>query len=117
VKYTHHVSDEPLDNIRYNECDNPHTLNLAAQRFRRLWNEIEELRERLAMERLLDELRANGWWIGVHNDFKEPNGERKTFYLFTHPDSGLYVSAEGTTDYLAIRECAFLAKQKFAPSP
>lgn len=44
----------------------------------------------------LDRLRATGWMVAVHNDYRL-GGEFHTFWLFTHPD-GRYVKGEGKTD-------------------
>lgn len=44
----------------------------------------------------LDLLRAGGWSVAVHNDYRL-NGERWTFWLFTHPD-GTWIKGEGRTD-------------------
>lgn len=44
VKYQSFVSDQPLDVIRANECESE-LSSLSTSRFRRLWNEIEDLRE------------------------------------------------------------------------
>lgn len=44
----------------------------------------------------LEALRAAGWSVAVHNDYRL-NGEPHTFWLFTHPD-GRWVKGEGRTD-------------------
>jgi hypothetical protein len=51
----------------------------------------------------LDVLRASGWAVAVHNDYRL-NGNRHTFWLLTHP-SGRYVKGEGPTDEVALDEC------------
>lgn len=43
ARYESFVSNEPLEIIRINECDA--RPDLATSRFRRLWNEIVDLRE------------------------------------------------------------------------
>lgn len=43
VVYYNHLSPEPLDIIRANECDS-RLESLTTHRFRTLWNEIERLR-------------------------------------------------------------------------
>src|SRR3972149_2234923 len=48
--YTDFVSDEPLDIIQANECEAQ--PGLATNRFRRLWNEIERLRDELAAKEI-----------------------------------------------------------------
>lgn len=47
-----------------------------------------------------DDLRAAGWSVAVHNDYKQ-NGQTYTFWLVTHPD-GRYLKGEGTTDAEAL---------------
>lgn len=46
-------------------------------------------------------LRAAGWSVAVHNDYRL-YGEPHTFWLFTHPD-GRWLKGEGRTDEDAIR--------------
>jgi hypothetical protein len=46
-RYTDFVSDEPLEIIRANECESQ-VGSLSTKRFRRLWNEIVDLRAQLA---------------------------------------------------------------------
>lgn len=50
---------------------------------------------------LLDLLRANGWIVAVHNDYRQ-SGKQRTFWLMTHAD-GTYVKGEGDTDMEALR--------------
>lgn len=45
-RYTDHVSDEPLDIIRANECESQ-LESICTNRFRRLWNEIVGLQAAL----------------------------------------------------------------------
>lgn len=42
MRYTEHISTEPLDVIRCNECEYQ-VGSLGTARFRTLWNEIEHL--------------------------------------------------------------------------
>lgn len=46
-RYESDVSSEPLGIIRANECES-NIGSLCTMRFRRLWNEIVDLREQLA---------------------------------------------------------------------
>lgn len=55
------------------------------------------------MEKLLTRLRALGWSVAVHNDYKI-NGLRMTFWLFTH-ENGRWVKGEGPQDEAALTEC------------
>ena len=56
------------------------------------------------MEKLLADLRAAGWFVAVHNDYTVM-GRRKTFWLFTHPDTERFVKGEGSTDLMALEMC------------
>ncbi len=47
-------------------------------------------------------LRAAGWFVAVHNDYRL-DGKRWTFWLLTH-DDGRYVKGEGATDEEALAE-------------
>ena len=51
----------------------------------------------------LTRLRALGWSVAVHNDYKL-NGLPMTFWLFTHPN-GRWVKGEGLTDEQALAIC------------
>ena len=53
---------------------------------------------------ILAEIRAAGWAVAVHNDYRL-NGEAHTFWLFTHSDEGRYVKGEGRTDAEALAIC------------
>lgn len=46
------------------------------------------------LEDMLHQLRQDGWMVAVHNDYMQ-NGQRHTFWLFTHPDLGWFVKGEG----------------------
>lgn len=52
---------------------------------------------------ILDDLRARGWTVAVHNDYRI-HGEACTFWLLTHPN-GRYVIGEASTDELALTRC------------
>lgn len=56
---------------------------------------------------ILDALRAQGWTVGVHNDYRL-QGKAKTFWLLTHVASGRFVKGEGDTDAEALARCAEL---------
>lgn len=56
-----------------------------------------------------DDLRAEGWSVAVHNDYRVGN-VRQTFWLLTHP-SGRWVKGEGLTDEEALDQCRSLALQ------
>jgi hypothetical protein len=64
---------------------------------------------------LLSGLRAAGWHIGVHNDYRL-DGKWMTFWLLTH-SCGKYVKGEGETDVEALRQCDEQARKMFEPSP
>ena len=62
----------------------------------------------------LARLRAAGWSVAVHNDYRI--GDRSyTFWLFTHP-SGCWVKGEGATDEAALELCEHAAVASSAPS-
>ena len=69
----------------------------------------------MAMEKILSDLRENGWSVAVHNDYRL-NGKVMTFWLFTH-EAGLYIRGEAATDLGALRICELQARKVFAPSP
>lgn len=50
----------------------------------------------------LREMRAAGWSVAVHNDYRQ-GGESFTFWLFTHP-SGRWAKGEGRTDDDAVAQ-------------
>lgn len=52
------------------------------------------------IDSLLHRIRALGWSVAVHNDYRE-NGVQMTFWLFTHP-SGNWLKGEGRTDVEAL---------------
>lgn len=49
-----------------------------------------------------DDLRAMGWSVAVHNDYRQ-DGKPRTFWLLTHP-SGQWLKGEGETDREALDE-------------
>ncbi len=59
------------------------------------------------LEDLLTRIRAAGWLVAVHNDYRlndsKPGGEVFTFWLFTHPD-GRYIKGEGLSDVVALTQ-------------
>lgn len=48
-------------------------------------------------------MRDAGWCVAVHNDYRV-DGERYTFWLWTHP-SGRWIKGEGRTDEDALAQC------------
>jgi len=65
-----------------------------------------DARREVALAEALAALRADGWSVAVHNDYRL-NGEPHTFWLFTHPN-GTWLKGEGRTDEEAVT--AILAK-------
>jgi len=61
----------------------------------------QTMMDSLSLEVLLDEMRAYGWMVAVHNDYRL-NGRPMTFWLFTHPERGIYLKAEGESDLKAL---------------
>ncbi len=49
-----------------------------------------------------DDLRAKGWSVAVHNDYRI-GGKRMTFWLLTHA-SGYWIKGEGETDAEALNQ-------------
>ncbi len=47
-----------------------------------------------------DDLRAAGWSVGIHNDYRL-KGVPHTFWLLTHP-TGRFLKGEGRTDAEAL---------------
>lgn len=60
--------------------------------------------DRAAATADLESMRADGWTVAVHNDYRL-NGAFHTFYLFTHP-SGVWAKGEGKSDREAIAAAA-----------
>lgn len=56
-----------------------------------------------AAESSADDIRAAGWNVAVHNDYRL-HGKPHTFWLFTHAESGRFVKGEGASDAEALRE-------------
>lgn len=48
-------------------------------------------------------LRATGWTVAVHNDY-HLEGKPRTFWLFTHRESGTFLKGEGATDEEAVKQ-------------
>ena len=71
-------------------------------------HEDEPDAEAMQAFRILARLRADGWMVGVHNDYRL-NGEPRTFWLLTHAN-GRWIKGEGTTDASALAE-ADLARE------
>ena len=68
-RYTESVSNEPLEIIQVNECNYHLGTSLCTQRFRRLFNEIVDLREQLdAARRTTTDREA---WISVDERLPE----------------------------------------------
>ncbi len=65
---------------------------------------------------LPDDLRAEGWTVAVHNDYRL-NNEPYTFWLFTRGDYA--VKGEGRTDAEALRKVRMqlYARRKLTPPP
>jgi hypothetical protein len=65
---------------------------------------ISDLRAALATAREAapDDLRAKGWAVAVHNDYRLA-GENHTFWLFTN--DGRCIKGEGKTDADALNQC------------
>lgn len=60
--------------------------------------EAQRLRDQTAAP---DDLRAKGWMVAVHNDYRL-RGDFRTFWLMTHNDSGRFLRGEGSTDAIAL---------------
>lgn len=52
---------------------------------------------------MLATIRAGGWRVAVHNDYRL-NGEDWTFWLFTSATTGRFVKGEGRTDEEALEQ-------------
>lgn len=89
-------------------ADKAENVSYLKDALMRLWRmrsgEISSMKEILGDEteltKLLAEIRAAGWSVGVHNDYRQ-GGKRYTFWLFTH-QSGRFVTGEAPTDVEAI---------------
>ena len=77
-------------------------LSMAKER---LTNQVKALEGAIP-----DDLRADGWVVAVHNDYRQ-NDTPHTFWLLTHPD-GRWIKGEGATDAEALTQCRTLASQK-----
>ncbi len=56
----------------------------------------------------LNRLRAAGWAVAVHNDYRL-GGKPHTFWLFTRGDAA--IKGEGPTDEFALRDCECQAER------
>ena len=55
---------------------------------------------------IINALRLAGWRVGAHNDFwSEREQEWRTFWMWTHPETGRYIESEGATDLEALSRC------------
>ena len=61
-------------------------------------DEVRRLRDQTAAP---DDLRAKGWRVAAHNDYRL-GGDFRTFWLMTHNDSGRFLRGEGSTDAIAL---------------
>lgn len=61
---------------------------------------------------ILEELRASGWTVAVHNDYRL-GGKPMTFWLFTH-HSGVWAKGEGSTDEEALAAARQQATERLA---
>lgn len=55
-------------------------------------------------EDILAALRADGWGVAVHNDYRL-DGQTMTFWLLTHAETGRFIKGEGPTDQDALEQC------------
>jgi hypothetical protein len=61
---------------------------------------------------MLDALRAEGWSVAVHNDYRQgPEKTRMTFWLLTH-ESGVWCKGEGATDEDALAQARAQAVER-----
>lgn len=60
------------------------------------------------MATLVERLRADGWMVAVHNDYRF-KGQHHTFWLFTRGDHA--IKGEGTSDDEALEVCVREAKR------
>lgn len=66
-------------------------------------------------ETILTRLRASGFLVAVHNDYRL-NGQFMTFWLLTHPD-GSWIKGEGKTDKLALQQAELSLKDVLLSDP
>jgi hypothetical protein len=64
----------------------------------------------------LSEMRAKGWTVAVHNDYRL-NGQPMTFWLFTHEASERFVKGEGPTDWAAVKQALSAARRLLDAPP
>lgn len=60
----------------------------------------------------LHALRAAGWTVACHNDYRQ-HGWAHTFWLLTHP-SGVWAKGEGQTDESALIKAEIMANARLA---
>lgn len=87
----------------------PAVYKVAAEMYRAIKIAAEQEKQPDALDEL-KELRALGWMVAVHNDYRL-NGEFHTFWLMTHAD-GRYIKGEGLSDVEAIASLREQAKQR-----
>jgi hypothetical protein len=66
----------------------------------------------MRLPEMLKWLRAFGYMVAVHNDYKL-KGEVRTFWLFTHPASGTFLKGEGSTDEWAVGDVISQLPEKY----
>lgn len=82
---------------------------------------VPELREEKTMnesaESILGRMRASGWMVAAHNDYRQ-NGQVQMFWLLTREVYGRTscVRGEGASDRLALEQCSLAAKKMGAPN-
>lgn len=67
----------------------------------------------MTAEEILEDLRANGWMVAVHNDYRL-DGSLMTFWLFTH-ECGAFLKSEGETDLVALQTILRLRELRKLP--
>lgn len=63
----------------------------------------------MTLEQLLASMRADGWAVAVHNDYRL-DGDLYTFWLFTHAKTGRFVKGEAATDERAVSDAWTMSK-------
>lgn len=58
-------------------------------------------------------LRAAGWSVAVHNDYRQ-SGQPMTFWLLTHP-SGVWAKGEGENDAVALAAVEAQTRERLIP--
>jgi hypothetical protein len=57
------------------------------------------------LSKVLSDIRSSDWMVAVHNDYWQ-DGQRMTFWLFTHRQSRRFVKGEGASDLSALSQVA-----------